>query len=114
MLAELGGEKYQEMVTEMLVARVSDADDELEAARNSGDAVRVSAAREVCRFARMDLERRRPALYGAKQTNVNVTAVRVDAGLLTDMNELLRMVSQEPSRVIVQEASLALPAPSEE
>jgi hypothetical protein len=67
MLTELGGEVYREVVTQCLVARVADADQELEDARNAHDPVRVAAAREVCRFARMDLERRRPALYGPKQ-----------------------------------------------
>ena len=67
LLSGLGDEAYQELVTQCLVARVSDADQELEAARKSKDPVRVSAARETCRFARMDLERRRPSLYGPKQ-----------------------------------------------
>lgn len=67
MLAGLGEEGYEELVTEALVARVADADDELEASRKSRDPVRVTAARETCRFARMDLERRRPGLYGPKQ-----------------------------------------------
>ena len=67
MLAGLGEERYYALVTQCLVARVADADEELEKARGSGDSVRVSAAREVARFSRMDLERRRPALYGQKQ-----------------------------------------------
>lgn len=67
MLSELGGDDYREVVTECLVNRVADADQELDDARKSKDPVRVSAAREACRFARMDLERRRPALYGPKQ-----------------------------------------------
>lgn len=67
MLAGLGEERYHQVVTECLVARVADADQELAAARLSKDPVRVSAAREACRFARTDLERRRPKLYGVKQ-----------------------------------------------
>lgn len=67
MLAGLGEESYYELVTQALVARVSDADEELELARLSKDPVRVSAARETARFSRMDLERRRPGLYGVKQ-----------------------------------------------
>lgn len=67
MMTGLGDEAYQALVTEVLVARVADADEELELARMSGDPVRVSAAKETARFARMDLERRRPALYGQKQ-----------------------------------------------
>jgi hypothetical protein len=108
MLTELGEEKYRELVTEMLVSRVADADDDLEAARTSGDPVRVAAAREVCRFARMDFERRRPSLYGAKQTNVNVTAVVADAGLVGRAAELLERLSP---RTIEAETVEALPSP---
>ena len=64
MLAGLGEEKYRELVTDCLVARVAESDEKLEAAR---DPVAVSRSREQARFARMDLERRRPALYGPKQ-----------------------------------------------
>ena len=64
MLAGLGDEKYRELVTDCLVARVAESDEKLEAAR---DPVAVSRSREQARFARMDLERRRPALYGPKQ-----------------------------------------------
>jgi hypothetical protein len=67
LLAGLGDEGYRELVTQCLVGRVADADEELEAARLSKDPVRVSAARDTCRFARMDFERRRPGLYGPKQ-----------------------------------------------
>lgn len=64
MLAELGGEKYREVVTQCLVNRIADADAMLEAAEGP---VEVAKAREIARYARMDFERRRPALYGAKQ-----------------------------------------------
>lgn len=67
LIGGLGDEAYRDTVTQALVARVADADEELEAAKDSKDPVRVSAARETCRFARMDLERRRPGLYGPKQ-----------------------------------------------
>lgn len=66
-LSEIGDEGYRETVTDCLVARVADADEALEAAKASGDPVLVSACRETCRFVRMDLERRRPGLYGPKQ-----------------------------------------------
>lgn len=67
LLAGIGDEAYHDLVTECLVARVCDADEELEAARLSGDSVRVTAAQHTARYARMDLERRRPGLYGPKQ-----------------------------------------------
>jgi hypothetical protein len=71
MLAEVGGERYRELVTECLVARIADADAELEEARRSRDPVRVTAAREVGKFARMDFERRRPEFYGAKMEHAH-------------------------------------------
>jgi hypothetical protein len=77
-----------------LVARIADADDELAAAAKSGDSVRVSAARESCKFFRTDFERRRPHLYGQKQTNVNVTAVVADAGLAQSASELLALARE--------------------
>lgn len=64
MLGGLGDEQYRELVTRCLVGRVADADDMLEDAK---DVFGVQKAREIARFARMDLERRRPALYGPKQ-----------------------------------------------
>jgi hypothetical protein len=80
-LAECGGERYRELVTEALVARIADADEALEEARGMGDAVRVAACREACRFYRMDFERRRPALYGAKQEGGGGTTLIVMANL---------------------------------
>jgi hypothetical protein len=64
MLSELGDGTYQDLVTHMLVSRVADADAELQLA---SDACQIARAREQARFARMDLERRRPHLYGQKQ-----------------------------------------------
>ena len=77
-LTEVGGEKFREMVTEVMTARIADADEALEEARLKGDPVLVSACREACRFYRMDLERRRPNLYGQKQdTGGQVVVVQV-------------------------------------
>lgn len=103
LLAALGEDGYHEAVTHALVARIADADEELEAARRSGDPVRVSAAREACRFYRMDFERRRPSLYGVKQTNVNVTAVVADADLVGTAARLLERLSEPkalPEKVV--------------
>ncbi len=63
LLGGLGDADYHDVVTDCLVNRVSDADDEL---RQASDACQVTRAREIARFARMDLERRRPGLYGQK------------------------------------------------
>lgn len=59
-----GGEQYHEAITAALVQRVADAD---EALQSASDPVDIARAREMARFARMDLERRRPALYGQRQ-----------------------------------------------
>ena len=63
-LKEVGEEQYRDIQTECLMNRVADADTDLLKAE---DTVQVARAREVARFARFDLERRRPALYGPKQ-----------------------------------------------
>lgn len=63
-LGGLGDAQHSELVTQALVHRVAEADDDLEGAPSSLD---IARAREKARFARMDLERRRPALYGVKQ-----------------------------------------------
>jgi len=62
MFSELGDDKaYEQAITRALIRRIADADDKLENAATSFD---VARAREMARFARMDLERRRPKLYG--------------------------------------------------
>jgi transposase-like protein len=71
MLGGLGGDGYEDLVTRVLVARVRMADQELEEAREPHH---IARARERARFARMDLERRRPNLYGQK-THVTVENV---------------------------------------
>ena len=63
-------EQYADVVTAALTTRVATADDMLETA---SDAVSIARAREMARFARMDLERRRPHLYGQRPT----TAIQV-------------------------------------
>lgn len=63
MLSGCGDDQYQQLVTNCLVNRVADAD---EALATGEDACQIARAREQARFARMDLERRRPHLYGPK------------------------------------------------
>ena len=73
MLAGTGDKEYADLVTHCLVQRVADADAALAAAREACD---IARAREQARFARMDLERRRPQLYGPRQihdANAGVT-----------------------------------------
>lgn len=64
------GDEYPDLVTHVLVARIADADMQLAAA---DDQCQVARAREQARFARMDLERRRPSLYGTRPN----TAIQV-------------------------------------
>lgn len=63
LLAETG-EAHAEVVTSCLVARIADADEDLEGATDKTDVAKRTAQ---ARFARMDYERRRPNLYGVKQ-----------------------------------------------
>lgn len=63
MLSELG-DAYHEVVTDLLTARIAEADEKLEDAAGKDD---VAKRKAIANFARMDLERRRPALYGPKQ-----------------------------------------------
>src|SRR3990167_4561062 len=64
MLGGLGDADYHDMVSACLIQRVADADTDL---AEAADPCQIARARETARFARMDLERRRPALYGQKQ-----------------------------------------------
>lgn len=95
MLGELGPKQYQDLVTKALVARVRKADELLEVA---SDPLNIARAREMARFARMDLERRRPQLYGQKQEVTHV---------LSDLGERLRRARE---RVIEHDAAPQLAA----
>lgn len=54
---------YADLVTEMLVNRIAWADEEL---GKCASMLELGIAREHCRYARMDFERRRPHLYGQR------------------------------------------------
>jgi hypothetical protein len=77
LLKEVGPE-YESAQTEGLLQRVIEADQRLESADNAVD---IARAREVARFARMDLERRRPRLYGQQQQLVPSVQVAVQINL---------------------------------
>ena len=94
LLGGLGDKAYHDVVTQALVKRISDADEKLEEAK---DALEVAKAREMCRYARMDFERRRPGLYGAKQFHVSVAEVTVRDGTVGRAAELLRLVARKPA-----------------
>jgi hypothetical protein len=63
MLAGIGDTHYEHLVTHCLTNRIAQADQQLETAPDMVNTVR---AREMAKFARMDLERRRPHLYGMR------------------------------------------------
>lgn len=77
MLAGKGDADYHDLVTDVLVNRIADADERLQ---DSADACDIARAREMARFARMDFERRRPKLYGAKDQDgpTGITIVIAD------------------------------------
>ena len=79
MLAGTGDKQYHDLVTYCLVQRVQEAD---EALRTASDPCDIARARETARFARMDLERRRPKLYGAKpeQESMSIQVVIQNIG----------------------------------
>ena len=59
--SDISGEEHQSLVTQCLINRIAQSDEEMDL---SVTALDVSRAREKMRFARMDFERRRPKLYG--------------------------------------------------
>ncbi len=60
----VGDQQYERIVTEAMINRIAEADQELD---DSDTLFAIARAREKMRFTRMDLERRRPKLYGPKQ-----------------------------------------------
>jgi hypothetical protein len=77
MLGECGPE-YDQLITQALINRISDADAQME---NSEDMLGFARGREMAKFARQDFERKRPKLYGPKQEvqvdhTVNITVNR--------------------------------------
>lgn len=102
MLSGLGEEKYREVVTQCLVARIADADDALEQAK---DQIDVAKYREIARFARMDFERRRPMLYGPKAVVAQVSVPGMDNELAASMTLLLQAAAKRalglPEKTVV-------------
>lgn len=80
-------DEYRYLQQQGLIARVVDADAELDAAR---DHVAVAKAREAARFFRWDLERRLPALFGPKQ---EVTGPGGGPLQVMDVSELARRIA---------------------
>jgi|SRR4051812_11880536 transposase-like protein len=88
MFAGLGDGQYSELITGCLVRRIADADKALAEAR---DPLELARAREMASFARMDLERRRPNLYG-QRSHVAIEQVG-------DLGERLRRASQREDAI---------------
>ena len=70
MMRELGPE-YAHIQEQALLMRIAEADDKLDEAR---DSVSIARAREQCRYARWDAERRLPQLLGQRPS----TAIQVN------------------------------------
>ena len=93
MLASGGEEGFSGLITQSLAQRIAETDQELEASETQ---VEVSKWSQLGKFARMDFERKRPNLYGAKPVTLNLTAHVVDKELADSMQALLeRVVPQE-------------------
>ena len=90
MLAGIGDEAYGAAVTSVLVRRVNEADHALEDPSIEPDTARAQAR---ARFARMDLERRRPALYGQKPVNLTINTTNVDQAVIVSASDLLETVA---------------------
>lgn len=92
MLGGIGEENYRELVTDCLITRVSDADQQL---ADAADACDIARARETARFARMDLERRRPSLYGQRVELRAEVSVDPRLGLRESASALLARLSPD-------------------
>ena len=69
------GTEYDSIITDALITRVADADESMDMAE---DSCSIARARERMKYSRMDLERRRPKLYGPKQeiqTDSKITVI---------------------------------------
>jgi len=87
LLGDLGGEQHASLVTQALTARIAEADEKLE---NSNNPLNVTQGREQARFARMDLERRRPHLYGIRQEVQHIHTVVIPDIDITDLLNKVR------------------------
>ena len=93
MLGGIGDEAYSQAVTSVLIRRVNEADHALEDASIEPDTARAQAR---ARFARMDLERRRPALYGLKPVAVQVN---VEHQTVVSAGEIAGLVAESVARL---------------
>jgi len=85
-------EQYIPAQTKGMLQRVAEADQSIEQAKVDRDLTLLSCAREQAKFARMDLERRRPHLYGIRQEITVDHRVMVDHELSESATELLNKI----------------------
>ena len=90
LLGELGGEQHSHLVTRALTARIAKGDEMLDTADNPLD---LQRGREQARNARLDLERRRSSLYGAKQEVTVKTEEHISLVLEGDVSSLIERIA---------------------
>ena len=95
-------EQYHKTQTAGLLQRIAEADDSIEEAKETRDLIILACGREQAKFARMDLERRRPHLYGQRQEITVDHRVTVDHELSAAATELLNKIRglEAPVRII--------------
>ena len=98
-LASDGESGFSELITQSLAQRIAETDQELEGAETQ---VGVSKWSQLGKFARMDFERKRPGLYGAKPVTLNVQATVVDSQLAESMQALLDKVVPTVAAITVE------------
>jgi len=98
LLGGLGDEQHNNLVTRALTARISQADEVLETSQLP---VNVMRGERMARFARMDYERRRPHLYGAKQ-EMTVNIVPVFSITVAPMPNAALLQSDQPSPITIE------------
>ena len=90
---------YAELVTEMLVDRIAEADIQLE---NALSMIDITRADKVCRYARMDYERRRPHLYGqrAEITVAGPAAIYLGLDVLPQLTQAVGQAGPQADPII--------------
>ena len=103
MLKELGPEYYS-VQQDILISKIADADANLDAADSNYAVARATAQGK---FARFDLERRHPALYGPRQAIAIDQQVRVT---IRDIRPAAPVIEVGPAAVLVPAEDEADPA----
>ena len=105
LLGDMGGKEHEKLVTQALTARIAMADSNLDSATSP---LNLSRAREQARFSRMDLERRRPHLYGAgNQIAININQIdTLNVALTAAASDLLgKLRTVAPQQQIEQSSA---------